>query len=123
LPENSRIILIKWHFAPVLDTGELVFFSGITGVRPDLSVSDDPETQFRDAFRFAAMHLHAAGLHFGHVVEMTTYHIRLRTYLKTFIEVKDEFVREPFPAWTAVGVTELISEGTLLEIRVLAKRS
>jgi enamine deaminase RidA (YjgF/YER057c/UK114 family) len=73
--------LEKWHFAPVLDTGELVFFSGITGVRPDLSVSDDPETQFRDAFRFVAMHLNAAGLHFGHVVEMTTYHVRLRTHL------------------------------------------
>jgi enamine deaminase RidA (YjgF/YER057c/UK114 family) len=28
-----------------------------------------------------------------------------------------------YPAWTAIGVTELITEGTLLEIRVIAKRA
>jgi enamine deaminase RidA (YjgF/YER057c/UK114 family) len=113
----------KWHFAPVLDTGDFVFLSGVTGVRPDLSVSDDPETQFRDAFQFVATHLEAAGLGFGHVAEMTTYHVGLRKHLRSFVKVKDEFVKEPFPAWTAVGVTELISEGTLLEIRIIAKRS
>jgi enamine deaminase RidA (YjgF/YER057c/UK114 family) len=29
----------------------------------------------------------------------------------------------PYPAWTAIGVTELITDGTLLEIRVIAKRT
>ena len=112
-----------WHFAPVLDTGSFVFLSGVTGVRPDLSISEDPETQFRDAFEFVAMHLDAAGLDFGHVAEMTTYHVGLRKHLKTFVKVKDEFFKASFPAWTAVGVTELISEGSLLEIRVIAQRS
>jgi enamine deaminase RidA (YjgF/YER057c/UK114 family) len=111
-----------WHFAPVLDTGEFVFLSGITGVRPDGSLSDDPETQFRDTFRFVAIHLETAGLHFDDIVEMTTYHVALRKHLDTFIKVKDEFVRVPYPAWTAIGIEELITEGTLLEIRVIAKR-
>jgi enamine deaminase RidA (YjgF/YER057c/UK114 family) len=43
--------------------------------------------------------------------------------LNTFIKVKDEFVGMPYPAWTAIGVTELITEGTLLEIRIIAKRA
>jgi enamine deaminase RidA (YjgF/YER057c/UK114 family) len=111
-----------WHFAPVLDTGEFVFLSGITGVRPDGSLSDDPQTQFRDTFRFVAMHLETAGLHFDDIVEMTTYHVALRKHLNAFIKVKDEFVRMPYPAWTAIGIEELITEGTLLEIRVIAKR-
>jgi enamine deaminase RidA (YjgF/YER057c/UK114 family) len=99
-----------------------VFLSGITGVHPDRSLSGNPETQFRDTFKFVAMHLEAAGRHFGHVVEMTTYHVGLRKHLNTFIQFKDEFVRSPYPAWTAIGVTELITDGTLLEIRVIAKR-
>ena len=111
-----------WHLSPVLDTGEFVFLSGITGVRPDGSLSDDAGTQFRDAFRFVAMHLETAGLHFDDIVEMTTYHVALRKHLKTFIKVKDEFVKMPYPAWTAIGIEELITEGTLLEIRVIAKR-
>ena len=113
----------QWHFAPILDTGEFVFLSGITGVHPDLSLSDDPETQFRDAFKFVATHLETAGLHFGHMVEMTTYHLELRKHLNPFIKIKVEFVRTPCPAWTAIGVTELITEGTLLEIRVIATRA
>ena len=40
-----------------------------------------------------------------------------------FINVKDEFVKQLYPAWTAVGVHELISDGSLVEIRVIAKRS
>jgi hypothetical protein len=57
VPREFSNIPDLWHFAPVLDTGEFVFLSGITGVRPDGSVSDDPETQFRDTLRFVAMHL------------------------------------------------------------------
>jgi enamine deaminase RidA (YjgF/YER057c/UK114 family) len=122
VPRDFSDIPDRWHFAPVLDTGEFVFLSGITGVRPDGSLSDDAETQFRDAFRFVAMHLETAGLHFDDIVEMTTYHVALRRHLKAFMKVKDEFVRIPYPAWTAIGIEELITEGTLLEIRVIAKR-
>ena len=120
-PEFVHFIA-DWHLAPVLDTGDFVFLSGITGARPDLSVADDPREQFRDVFRFVRANLAAAGLDLSHVVEMTTYHVGLRKHLDAFIEVKDEFVVEPYPAWTAVGVSELITEGTLVEIRVVAKR-
>jgi enamine deaminase RidA (YjgF/YER057c/UK114 family) len=105
-----------------MDTGEFLFLSGITGVHPDQSLSHEPEAQFRDAFEFVATHLDTAGLQFGHIVEMTTYHVGLRKHLNSFIKIKDEFVGPPYPAWTAIGVTELITDGTLLEIRVIAKR-
>jgi enamine deaminase RidA (YjgF/YER057c/UK114 family) len=121
VPREFSQIPDQWHFAPVLDTGEFVFLSGITGVRPDLSLSAEPETQFRDAFKFVAMHLEVAGLHFGHIVEMTTYHVRLREHLNIFMKIKDEYIPPPYPAWTAIGITELISDGTLVEIRVIAK--
>jgi enamine deaminase RidA (YjgF/YER057c/UK114 family) len=122
VPREFSDIPAQWHFAPIVDTGEFVFFSGITGVHPNGSVSRDPETQFRDTFRFVAMHLETAGLQFEDIVEMTTYHVGLRKHLNTFIKVRDEFVRIPYPAWTAIGISELITEGTLLEIRVIARR-
>jgi enamine deaminase RidA (YjgF/YER057c/UK114 family) len=123
VPPEFAAVPDQWHFAPVLDTGEFVFLSGITGVHADLWVSDDPEVQFRDTFRFLARHLETAGLTLKHIVEMTTYHVGLREYLKTFQQVKDEFITTPYPAWTAIGVSELITQGTLVEIRVIAKRS
>lgn len=123
VPREFSAIPDDWHFAPVLDTGEFVFLSGITGVHPDGALSHDPETQFRDAFRFVGMHLDTAGLHFDDIVEMTTYHVDLREHLNAFIKVKDEFVKMPFPAWTAIGIAQLITEGSLLEIRVIANRA
>jgi enamine deaminase RidA (YjgF/YER057c/UK114 family) len=42
--------------------------------------------------------------------------------LSTFIKVKDEFFAAPYPAWTAVGVSELITDGALAEIRAIARR-
>ncbi|MGK0273337.1 MAG: enamine deaminase RidA (YjgF/YER057c/UK114 family) [Cocleimonas sp.] len=52
---------------------------------------------------------------------MITYHVGLRANLESFMSVKDEFIFEPFPAWTAVGVSELAKEGAIVEIRVTAK--
>lgn len=111
-----------WHFSPGLDTGDFVFFSGVTGTRADSGVAKEPETQFRDAFGFLRANLTHAGLDFRHVVEMTTYHVDLRAHLDVFIKVKDEFIAEPYPAWTAIGVSELITPGALVEIRLIAKR-
>jgi enamine deaminase RidA (YjgF/YER057c/UK114 family) len=35
------------------------------------------------------------------------------------MQVKDAFVKEPYPAWTAIGVAEL-AFGALVEIKVTA---
>jgi enamine deaminase RidA (YjgF/YER057c/UK114 family) len=112
-----------WHLSPILDTGDLVFFSGVTGTHPDLTVAPEPERQIRDTFEFLKANLAAAGLTFDHVVEMTSYHVGLREHLSSFIKIKDAYISSPYPAWTAIGVTELITEGTIIEIRVIAKRS
>lgn len=112
----------QWHFSPVLDTGTFVFFSGMTGVRADGSVASDPEEQIRDVFVFLAANLKVAGLSFDDMVEMTSYHVGLREHLAAFTKVKDEYVSAPYPAWTAIGVSELITEGTIIEVRIIAKR-
>lgn len=112
----------QWHFSPALDTGDFVFFSGITGCRPDGSVASEPARQFREAFGFLGDTLAAAGLSFDDIVEMTTYHVDLHQHLEAFIEAKDAHIRAPYPAWSAIGTTELITEGTLVEIRVICLR-
>jgi hypothetical protein len=38
------------------------------------------------------------------------------------MKVKDEYVGAPYPAWTAIGVSQLITEGTIVEIRLIARR-
>jgi enamine deaminase RidA (YjgF/YER057c/UK114 family) len=111
-----------WRFSPGVDTGDFVFFSGITGTRGDLSIAADPETQFREVFRILQANLIQARLAPSDVVDITTYHVGIRKHLDIFMKVKDEYLLEPYPAWTAIGVSELITEGALVEIRAIAKR-
>src|SRR4051794_40972193 len=109
-PPRFSHFIDDWHLSPVLDTGEFVFLSGVTGAHADLAVAADPEAQIRDTFAFLQECLASAGLTFDDVVEMTTYHVDLREHLSVFMKVKDEYVRAPYPAWTAIGVSELVTE-------------
>ena len=111
-----------WRLARFVEVNGLFLFSGVTGCRPDYTVSLDPEEQFRDAFSFLAGALSAARLQLRDVIELTSYHVDLRKHLPTFRRVKDEFMAPPYPAWSCIGTTELITPGTLVELRVMASR-
>ncbi len=87
--------------------GGFVFVSGCTGTRLDGSISHDVEEQFLQAFKTVEKSLIEASPTFSNVIEMTTYHLGLRSHLEKFISIKDEFIIKPFPAWTAIGVPEL----------------
>lgn len=98
-----------------------LFLTGLTGSLPDGTMPSDPEVQFRQAFDKIAAMLAAAGTDFGAVVEMTSYHIGLAAHFTVFEAVHAEFVRPPYPAWTAVEVAGLRRKGALAEIRVIAQ--
>ena len=97
-----------------------VFVTGMTGSDASGALSDDPEAQFRTAFEKIAAVLAEAGLDMTAVVEMTSYHIGLRTHFQVFNTVRRAYLGDPFPAWTAVEVAGLRREGALVEIRVIA---
>lgn len=54
---------------------------------------------------------------------MTSYHVGLRDHIAIFRSVRDEFVREPYPAWTAIEVSGFITPGAIVEIRAVADAS
>ncbi len=41
------------------------------------------------------------------------------TQFEAFSAVKDEFMKAPYPAWTAVGTTALIPDTGIVEIQVI----
>ncbi|OBJ97516.1 hypothetical protein A5638_15250 [Mycolicibacterium fortuitum] len=121
VPEWMRPMYDAHHFAPAVIDGEHLRCSGMIGMRPDMSVPDDPRAQFTQAFSNLQGLLTEAGLTFADVVEITSYHVGLQQHVQVFGEVKDEFVAAPYPAWTAVGVTELAMPGALVEIQITAR--
>lgn len=122
VPKGMEIAYEQFHFSPAVRSGGLLRCSGQLGTDERFAiVSSDPEAQFVQALENVKRVLAAAKLDFSDVVEMTTFHVGLREHLATFLAVKDRYFAAPWPAWTAIGVSELAAPGALVEIRVTAR--
>ena len=122
IPPSQQGFYDKYHFAPAVIDGKHLRCSGMIGIDPqDGSVSSDPTVQFSQAFDNLAEVLEAGGARFADITEMTTFHVGLQAHLAAFMAVKDRYIHEPYPAWTAIGITELAIPGGLVEIRVTAR--
>ncbi|MBI2964338.1 MAG: RidA family protein [Deltaproteobacteria bacterium] len=121
IPKGMEAYYDQYHFSPGVKDGDHLYCSGVIGIGPDGKAAADPQTQFTQAFESLQGVLAAAGLSFADVVEMTTFHVGLQANLLTFMSVKDRYVKEPYPAWTAIGITELAIPGGLVEIKVIAR--
>jgi enamine deaminase RidA (YjgF/YER057c/UK114 family) len=121
VPDGFRVKYDKWHFSPAVESGGFLFVAGCTGAGPDGTISKDVREQFRRAFRNVEATLAEAGLSYADVVEMVSYHVDLQEHFEEFFHVKDEFVHEPYPTWTAVGVSSLVADGAVVEVKVTAR--
>ena len=120
IPQGFEAYYNEYHFAPANKVGDKLYLSGQIGIAEDGSVSDDPETQFTLAFEHVKAVLEAANKTMTDVVEMTTFHVGLQDHAAIFMAVKDRYMSEPYPAWTAIGISELFLPGALVEIKVIA---
>jgi enamine deaminase RidA (YjgF/YER057c/UK114 family) len=121
VPKGQEIYYDQYHFAPAVKDRDRLFCSGVIGIGADGKCSADPEEQFTQAFESLSSVLAASDASFADVVEMTTFHVGLQKNLPAFMKVKDKYLREPYPAWTAIGITELAVPGGLVEIKVTAR--
>ena len=116
VPESARKTYESWHFAPAVSHGDLIFFSGVVGRGESL------EDEFRDAWQSLGETLLAAGVGYEDIIDSTLYVVDLQKNAATMARVKDEFIKEPYPASTWIGITELVIPGTRAEIKVTARR-
>lgn len=104
-----------------LRVGSTLRLSGHTGETADGSFSADAESQIRQAFCNVGLTLAEAGAGWSDVVEINSYHVGLIGQAESVLRIATEFLEDPYPAWTAVGVTELILPGAAVEISCVAE--
>jgi enamine deaminase RidA (YjgF/YER057c/UK114 family) len=115
VPDSARKTYESWHFAPAVRHGDLVFCSGVIGQ------GETAEDEFRSAWRALGETLAEAGVGYEDIIDSTLYIVDLQKNAATMAKVKDEFIKEPYPASTWIGVTELVIPGTRAEIKVKAR--
>ena len=119
IPEGSERTYERFHFAPAVRVGDLLYCSGVIGA-DGASVPEDAGEEFAAAFAGLAAVVEAAGGSLDDVVEMTSFHVDMAEHLPAFMAAKDAAIGEPYPAWTAIGCTELAIPGARVEIKATA---
>ncbi|MCA1931484.1 RidA family protein [Rheinheimera sp.] len=127
---KSKQAYEEWHYSPARSAGDLVFFSGVIAGSPaDGTSIEGFKKNLRHAFGNLDILLKQTGLGPEHVVKINSYHLfrsplfkgTKEQHIAAVMEVKDEFFKAPYPAWTAVGVAELFADRGLVEIEIIAR--
>jgi reactive intermediate/imine deaminase len=102
-------------YSQAIRAGDTVYLSGQIGLDPvSMQMAEGIEAQTHRVFRNLAAVADAAGLGLQHAVRMTVYLTDLAHFARVN-EIMAQYVREPFPARAAVGVSGL-PRGALVEI-------
>jgi enamine deaminase RidA (YjgF/YER057c/UK114 family) len=117
VPAAARKTYENWHFAPAVRHNDIIFFSGVVGQ------GDSAEDEFRSAWASLGDTLAEAGVGYEDIIDTTIYLVDLQKNAATMSKVKDEFIKEPYPASTWIGITELIIHGARAEIKVTARKT
>jgi enamine deaminase RidA (YjgF/YER057c/UK114 family) len=118
-PPGTEGVYQSMQFSQAVCAGHMIWVSGQVGMDEKFQMAEGIEAQARQAFQNLEKVLAAAGVTAEDVVELVTYHIAMSD-MGTFAKVKSEFFKKDYPAWTAVGVNELVIPGLLVEIRATA---
>ena len=121
VPDRLKSLHDNWHYSPGLLVGDTLYISGAIGIRPDGVIPRSPEAQYELCFENMQAVLEEVGATFDNLVDLKTYHIELQHSIAIFAEVKDRYIRDPYPTWTAIGVRELANRDLMVEIDGVAK--
>ena len=102
-------------YSQAIRAGNTVYLSGQIGLDPaTMQLAEGIEGQTHRVFRNLAAVAAAAGLSLDHAVRMTVYLTDLAHFARVN-EIMAQYVRAPYPARAAVGVSAL-PRGALIEI-------
>lgn len=119
--KSGQFMYDNFHFSEATKSNGFLLCSGAIGTGAKGELPENIKEEFRNAWAGIGRILAECNLSYDDIVEYTSYHVDLHTYMADFMSVRDEFVSEPWPAWTAIGITELAIPGAHVEIRVTAK--
>ena len=121
----------EWRFAAVRRVDDMLYVSGVIVYRGKDEGNDVPafKLQVRRALDRLKKNLEAGGSDFQHVVMINTFHVwqgpdfagTRDEQFQAFEDVIGEFMKSPYPAWTAVGTTGLLGTGGIVEVQLIAR--
>jgi enamine deaminase RidA (YjgF/YER057c/UK114 family) len=121
----------QWRYAAARRVGDTIYISGVVIYRGKDEGRDVAafKAQARRGLERLRKVLEAAGTDFQHVVMINSFHVwqgpdftgSRDEQFQAFEDVIGEFMKAPYPAWTAVGTTGLLGQNGIVEVQLIAK--
>ena len=108
----------QFGYADAVVAGGFIHLSGVIVAPRTGDMGFEPA--YERAFAQIGATLQRAGASWADVVDMTTFHTDLIAQVGAIAAVKNRYVKAPYPAWTAIGVTRLFADSGITEIKVVA---
>ena len=106
-------------FADTVVAGRDVYLSG--AMTTLAKGETDLEKAYTRTFEAIGTTLGNAGASWDDVVEITSFHTDLTSQMPAIVAVKSRFVKPPHASWTAIGISRLVADDGITEIKVIAK--
>ncbi len=120
VPSALDLLHAKRGHSPAVRVGSLLLISGMLGRDAELAIVSEPEAQMTKIFENMGLVLAEAGCGWSDVAELTAYFTHLQRDFQLFMTVRNRFIREPYPAMTMIGVSELAQPGLICEVKGIA---
>ena len=113
LPESIR-------YSEAVRVGDMLYLSGVTGTPVARDADDEALTaNFVSIFEEVKTRLSRAGATFDNVITVETFRLDYAKNFALFNEVKNRYIRAPYPTWTDIGISAL-PPGAVAELVVTA---
>jgi enamine deaminase RidA (YjgF/YER057c/UK114 family) len=123
MPEDAeaRAFQERYGFADAVVHGDTIHLSGVVaGPAPG---EDSLEPGYERAFARLDAIIKRLGASWDDVLVFDTFHKgSVSEQVEALLPVKNRYIKAPFPAWTAVGVTELYSPEAVTEIKLTLRK-
>ena len=121
----------EFRYAAIRRVDNMLYISGVVIGRRENEGTDIAafKAQVRRGFERLKANLVASGAGFGDVVMVNSFHVwdspnftgTRAEHWDAFYEVAADYIKAPYPAWTAVGTNGLLAPRGLVEVQMVAR--
>lgn len=129
--ENAQRNYDEFRYAPVRRVDNTLYISGVIVARREGEGRDAAafKLQVDRTFQRLKGLLEMSGASFQDVVMINSFHVwqgpdfegTKDQHFALFEEVAGNYLKPPYPAWTAVGTTGLLGTGGIVEVQLIAR--
>ena len=121
MPEDAeaRAFQEQVGYSDAVVHGDTIWMSGVVAVPQPGDEGMKPA--FDRVFRQLGRTLERVGATWDDVLEIQPFHTDMAAQIFEFADVKNQYIKAPFPAWTAIGVSALYEPEGLVEVKLIVR--